>query len=46
VTAEGERDYRETLAIDKDVPLGFRAIRIRFDLNTDAPRETSQRCCA
>lgn len=39
VTAEGELDFRGTLAIDKDVPVGFRAIRIRFDLDTDASEE-------
>jgi uncharacterized OsmC-like protein len=36
VTAEGELDFRGTLAIDKEVPVGFRAIRVRFDLDTDA----------
>jgi uncharacterized OsmC-like protein len=36
VTAEGELDFRGTLAIDKDVPVGFRAISVRFDLDTDA----------
>jgi uncharacterized OsmC-like protein len=37
VTAEGEPDFRGTLAIEKDVPVGFKAIRVRFDLDTDAP---------
>ncbi|MGB6456017.1 MAG: OsmC family protein [Streptosporangiaceae bacterium] len=36
VTAEGELDFRGTLAIEKDVPVGFRVIRVRFDLDTDA----------
>ncbi len=36
VTAEGELDFRGTLAIDRDVPVGFRAIRVWFDLDTDA----------
>jgi uncharacterized OsmC-like protein len=36
VTAEGELDFRGTLAIDRDVPVGFRAIRVHFDLDTDA----------
>ncbi len=36
VTAEGELDFRGTLAIDKEVPVGFRAISVRFDLDTDA----------
>jgi uncharacterized OsmC-like protein len=39
VTAEGELDFRGTLAIEKDVPVGFRAIRVRFDLDTDASEE-------
>jgi len=39
VTAEGELDFRGTLAIDRDVPAGFRAIRVRFDLDTDASEE-------
>jgi uncharacterized OsmC-like protein len=39
VTAEGEVDFRGTLAIDRDVPSGFRAIRVRFDLDTDASEE-------
>ena len=36
VTAEGDLDFRGTLAIDRDVPVGFRAIRVRFDLDSDA----------
>jgi uncharacterized OsmC-like protein len=39
VTAEGELDFRGTLAIDKQVPVGFRAISVRFDLDTDAAKE-------
>jgi len=39
VTAEGELDFRGTLAIDRDAPVGFRAIRVRFDLDTDASAE-------
>jgi uncharacterized OsmC-like protein len=39
VTAEGELDFRGTLAINKDVPVGFKAIRVRFDLDTDASEE-------
>lgn len=35
VTAEVELDFRGTLAIDKDVPVGFTAIRVRFDLDTE-----------
>ena len=39
VTAEGELDFRGTLAIDRDAPVGFTAIRVRFDLDTDASEE-------
>jgi uncharacterized OsmC-like protein len=39
VTAEGELDFRGTLAINKEVPVGFRAISIWFDLDTDASKE-------
>ncbi len=37
VHAEGELDFRGTLGVAKDAPVGFRAIRLRFDLDTDAP---------
>jgi uncharacterized OsmC-like protein len=36
VTAEGDLDFRGTLAVDRDAPVGFGAIRLRFDLETDA----------
>src|SRR5690242_4660604 len=36
VRAEGDLDFRGTLAVDRDAPVGFRAIRLRFDLRTDA----------
>lgn len=36
VQAEGDLDFRGTLGIDKDVPIGFQAIRLRFVLDTDA----------
>jgi uncharacterized OsmC-like protein len=39
VTAEGDLDFRGTLGIDKEVPVGFAAIRLRFDVDTDAPQE-------
>ena len=39
VHAEGDLDFRGTLGIDKAVPVGFRAIRLMFDLDTDAPPE-------
>jgi uncharacterized OsmC-like protein len=36
VTAEGEVDFRGTLGVARDAPVGFRAIRLRFDLSSDA----------
>ncbi len=37
--AEGELDFRGTLGVSKDAPVGFRAIRLRFELDTDATAE-------
>ncbi len=39
VHAEGDLDFRGTLAVDRDAPVGFRAIRLRFDLDTEADEE-------
>lgn len=39
VSAEGDLDFRGTLGVDKEVPVGFRAIRLSFTLDTDAPQE-------
>ena len=39
VHAEGDLDFRGTLAVDREAPVGFRAIRLRFDLVTDAGEE-------
>jgi len=39
VNAEGDLDFRGTLGVAKDAPVGFRAIRLRFDLDTDASAE-------
>ncbi|HZT79820.1 MAG TPA: OsmC family protein [Gemmataceae bacterium] len=39
VSAEGDLDFRGTLGVSKEVPVGFTAIRLRFDLDTDAPPE-------
>ena len=43
VSAEGDLDFRGTLGVDKEAPVGFRAIRLRFDLQTDAPEEQVER---
>ena len=32
ITAEGELDFRGTMAVDRQAPVGFRAIRLRFEL--------------
>jgi uncharacterized OsmC-like protein len=37
VTAEGDLDFRGTLGVAKDAPVGFTDIRLTFDLDTDAP---------
>jgi uncharacterized OsmC-like protein len=39
IRAEGDIDFRGTLGVSKDVPVGFVAIRLRFDLETDASPE-------
>ena len=39
VTAEGDLDFRGTLGVAQDAPVGFRAIRLRFDLPTEASEE-------
>ena len=39
VTAEGDLDFRGTLGVSKEAPVGFRDIRLRFDLETDASEE-------
>ena len=36
VSAEGDLDFRGTLGVAKDAPVGFRAIRLNFELDTDA----------
>jgi len=41
VSAEGDLDFRGTLGVAKDAPVGFREIRLRFDVETDAPRATN-----
>ena len=39
VYAEGDLDFRGTLGVSRDAPVGFRAIRLRFDIDADAPQE-------
>jgi len=52
VEAEGDLDFRGTLGVDKEAPVGFRAIRLTFHLDTDASAEnldkllsTTERYC-
>src|SRR5262249_50107900 len=39
VSAEGDLDFRGTLGVSREAPVGFRDIRLRFDLETDAPTD-------
>ena len=39
VSAEGDLDFRGTLGVEKTAPVGFAEIRLRFDVDTDAPQE-------
>ncbi len=39
ITAEGDLDFRGTLGVDRDAPVGFKNIRLRFDLEADATSE-------
>src|ERR1700733_9430498 len=52
VRAEGDLDFRGTLGIDRSAPVGFRSIRLAFDLVSDAPADdldaliaTTERYC-
>jgi uncharacterized OsmC-like protein len=38
IRAEGDLDFRGTLGVDAEAPVGFRAIRLLFDLTSDAPQ--------
>jgi uncharacterized OsmC-like protein len=39
VSAEGDLDFRGTLGVAKDAPVGFAQIRLRFEVDTDAPQD-------
>lgn len=43
--AEGNLDFRGTLAVDKATPVGFTDIRLSFELDTDASPEELATCC-
>lgn len=40
VLVEGDLDFRGTLGVAKDAPVGFKAVRVKFVLDADAPAET------
>ncbi|MEM7208647.1 MAG: OsmC family protein [Pseudomonadota bacterium] len=39
ITAEGDLDFRGTLGVSKEAPVGFKNIRLKFDMDTDADEE-------
>jgi uncharacterized OsmC-like protein len=39
VIAEGDLDFRGTLGVDKEAPVGFAEIRLRFEVDSDAPQD-------
>ena len=39
IQVEGDLDFRGTLSVDRDAPVGFKDIRLRFQLGTDEPQE-------
>jgi uncharacterized OsmC-like protein len=39
IRAEGDLDFRGTLGVERTAPVGFREIRLAFDLDTDEPQE-------
>ena len=43
ILAEGDLDFRGTLGVAKDAPVGFRDIRLKFELDTDAPAEQQKK---
>jgi uncharacterized OsmC-like protein len=52
VVAEGDLDFRGTMGVDREAPVGFTAIRLRFELDSDASEEeldalleTTERYC-
>jgi uncharacterized OsmC-like protein len=43
ITAEGDLDFRGTLGVAKDAPVGFRAIRLTFAIDSDAPEDKKKK---
>jgi len=46
VEAEGDLDFRGTLGVDKEAPVGFRSIRLTFNLDTDTSPENLDKLLA
>lgn len=46
VVAEGDLDFRGTLGVDKDAPVGFKDIRLRFEVESDADAATMNKIIA
>jgi uncharacterized OsmC-like protein len=46
VEAEGDLDFRGTLGVDKEAPVGFRSIRLTFNLDTNASQENLDKLLA
>jgi uncharacterized OsmC-like protein len=42
ITAEGDLDFRGTLAVSREAPVGFSSVRLAFDLDTEATAEQLQ----
>src|SRR6266568_7914027 len=45
VNAEGDLDFRGTLGVAKDAPVAFAAIRLSFEIDTEAPQERLDELC-
>jgi len=45
VRAEGDLDFRGTLGVSREAPVGFRDIRLSFELDSDAPPEQLAKLC-
>ena len=46
VIAEGDLDFRGTLGVSKETPIGFHQVRLRFELDSDATPEQKQKLLA
>lgn len=46
VRAEGDLDFRGTLGVDREAPVGFRSVRLVFELHSDASEEQLQKLVA